>query len=45
MQDTVIGDNAECNYIITDKNVNVGANRMLISSPMHPLYAGKGASL
>jgi glucose-1-phosphate adenylyltransferase len=45
MQGTVIGDKAECNYIITDKDVNVGANRLLNSSPAHPMYVGKGASL
>jgi glucose-1-phosphate adenylyltransferase len=45
MQDTVVGKGAECSYIITDKNVNVGVNRMLISSPEHPMYVGKGASL
>ena len=45
MQGTVVNDGAECSYLITDKNVNVGANRMLISSPEYPMYVGKEASL
>ena len=45
MQGTVVNDYAECSYLITDKNVNVGANRMLISSPEYPMYVGKEASL
>ncbi len=45
MQDTVVGDNAEMSYVITDKNVSVGAGRLLTSSPDYPMYVGKGASL
>ncbi len=45
MQGTVVADGAECNYLITDKNVNIGKNRILTSSPSYPMYVGKGASL
>ena len=45
MQGTVVADGAECSYLITDKNVNIGSNRILTSSPAYPMYVGKGASL
>lgn len=45
MQGTVVADDAECSYLITDKNVNIGANRMLTSSPAYPMYVGKDAIL
>lgn len=45
MQGTVVGDNAECNYLITDKNVNISANHILTSAPTYPMYVGKGASV
>ena len=45
MQGTVVADGAECSYLITDKNVNVGSNRILTSSPAYPMYVGKDASL
>ena len=45
MQDTVVGDNAELNYLITDKNVNICDNHILTSSPEYPMYVGKGASV
>lgn len=45
MQGTVVGENAELNYLITDKNVNVCEDHALISSAMCPMYVGKGISV
>ena len=45
MQGTVDGDNAELNYLITDKNVSICENHILTSSPQYPMYVGKGASV
>ena len=45
MQNTVIGQHAELNYMITDKNVNVERYRVLSGSLVYPLFVGKGVSL
>lgn len=45
MQGTVVDDNAELNYLITDKNVSICENHILTSSPQYPMYVGKGASV
>ncbi|MBE6836552.1 MAG: glucose-1-phosphate adenylyltransferase subunit GlgD [Ruminococcus sp.] len=45
MQDTVIGNDCEINYVITDKNVNICNNRLLTSTAAYPMYIGKGASI
>ena len=45
MQGSVVGDNAELNYLITDKNVSICENHILTSSPQYPMYVGKGASV
>lgn len=45
MQGTVVGDNAELNYLVTDKNVNICENHIITSSPQYPMYVGKGASV
>lgn len=45
MQGTVVGDNAELNYLTTDKNVSICENHILTSSPQYPMYVGKGASV
>lgn len=45
MQGTVVGDNTELNYLITDKNVSICENHILTSSPQYPMYVGKGASV
>ncbi|MGN0632523.1 MAG: glucose-1-phosphate adenylyltransferase subunit GlgD [Oscillospiraceae bacterium] len=45
MQGTVVGDNAECSYLITDKNVNISANHILMSAPTYPMYVAKGAGV
>ncbi len=43
MQDAVIGAKCDINYVITDKRVNVSAQRMLTGSANYPLFLGKGA--
>ena len=45
MQGTVVEDNAECNYLITDKNVTIGEGHTLTSAPSYPMYVAKGASV
>ncbi|MFA5659089.1 MAG: glucose-1-phosphate adenylyltransferase subunit GlgD [Oscillospiraceae bacterium] len=45
MQDGVIGKESDVNYVITDKNVTIGSNRILTGSQVYPLFAGKGATL
>jgi len=45
MQDTVIGEKSDINFIITDKNVTIGSYRVLNGSEVYPLFVGKGASL
>ncbi|MEG2083383.1 MAG: glucose-1-phosphate adenylyltransferase subunit GlgD, partial [Oscillospiraceae bacterium] len=41
MQDTIIGENSDLSYIITDKNVTVGASRSLMGHENYPLYIKK----
>lgn len=45
MQGTVVGDGAECNYLITDKNVTIGSGHILTSAPTYPMYVAKGAGV
>lgn len=45
MQDTVIGQKCDINYVITDKSVMIGNYRMLTGSQFYPLYVGKGATI
>ena len=45
MQGTVVREKAELNYLITDKNVTVCPDHVLISSEMSPMYVGKGISV
>jgi glucose-1-phosphate adenylyltransferase len=45
MQDTLIGDKCEMNYVITDKNVKVGGYRSLFGTEDYPVFVGKGASV
>ena len=45
MQGTTVGDDCDCNYIITDKNVNIANGRVLTSSPEYPMYIGKGVEI
>lgn len=45
MQDTIIGQKCDINYVITDKSVMIGNYRMLTGSQFYPLYVGKGATI
>lgn len=45
MQDTVIGQKCDINYVITDKKVMIGNFRLLTGSQYYPLYVGKGATI
>ncbi len=45
MQGTVVGDGAECSYLITDKNVTIDENHVLTSAPTYPMYFAKGAQV
>ncbi|MGN0597632.1 MAG: glucose-1-phosphate adenylyltransferase subunit GlgD [Ruminiclostridium sp.] len=45
MQDTVIGDKAEINYVITDKEVTTGSYRTMNGTIDYPIYVAKGASV
>jgi glucose-1-phosphate adenylyltransferase len=45
MQDTIIGEKADLNYVITDKKVIISDNRTLSGSQVYPLFVGKGATV
>lgn len=45
MQNTVIGEKCEMNYVITDKNVNVGSYRSLFGTEEYPVFVAKGANV
>ncbi|MDR1754729.1 MAG: glucose-1-phosphate adenylyltransferase subunit GlgD [Eubacterium sp.] len=45
MQDTVIGDRSEINYVIADKNVNIGSYRSLIGTPDYPVFVSKNSNV
>lgn len=45
MQETVIGQRSDVNYIIADKSVNIGKYRMMTGSQFYPLFIGKGANI
>ena len=45
MQDTRIADKCNIDYVITDKNVEIGESKTLTGSSSYPLYIGKGAQL
>jgi ADP-glucose pyrophosphorylase len=42
MQDTVIGDNAEIDCVIADKDVTVKTGKKLCGASNYPVYIGKG---
>lgn len=42
MQDTIIGDGAHLNCVITDKNAIIRDNRMLVGADVQPFYVSKG---
>ena len=41
MQDTIIGENCNINYIITDKDVRIKDDRMLMGFQSYPVYISK----
>lgn len=43
MQDTVIGKKCAINSVITDKNVEIGDEKIMTGSASYPLYIGKNA--
>lgn len=45
MQDTVVGEKCEMNYVISDKNVIVGNYRSIGGTSDYPIFVGKGASV
>ncbi|MBQ6543685.1 MAG: glucose-1-phosphate adenylyltransferase subunit GlgD [Clostridia bacterium] len=45
MQDTFIGENAAVEYVITDKDVNIGAGKKLCGAENYPIYIGKGINI
>lgn len=45
MQDTVIGDKCELNYVIADKIVNIGSYRSMFGTKDYPVFIGKGANV
>jgi glucose-1-phosphate adenylyltransferase len=45
MQDSAIGNDCSLSYIITDKNVQIGEERVLTGSESYPLYIGKRAQI
>ncbi|MCL2018542.1 MAG: glucose-1-phosphate adenylyltransferase subunit GlgD [Oscillospiraceae bacterium] len=45
MQDTIIGDKCELNYVISDKNVNVGGYRSLFGTADYPVFVAKGSNV
>lgn len=45
MQDTVVGEKCEMNYVITDKNVLIGNYRSIGGTESYPIFVGKGASV
>ncbi len=42
MQDTVVGENTEVRYVITDKNVKIGRDQKISGSQEYPFYVPKG---
>ncbi|GHV45957.1 glucose-1-phosphate adenylyltransferase subunit GlgD [Clostridia bacterium] len=45
MQDTIVGDKCELNYVIADKDVRVGAYRSMYGAPDYPVFISKGAEV
>ncbi|MDR0223007.1 MAG: glucose-1-phosphate adenylyltransferase subunit GlgD [Oscillospiraceae bacterium] len=45
MQDSVVGEKCEMNYVISDKDVKVGSYRSLFGTKDYPVFVGKGASV
>lgn len=45
MQDTVVGEKCEMNYVITDKQVLIGNYRSIGGTETYPVFVGKRASV
>lgn len=45
MQDTVVGENANLNYVITDKDVKIKEGRSLMGYDSYPIYISKGSEV
>lgn len=45
MQDTVIGNNCDIEYVVTDKRAEITDGRSLTGSESYPLYVGKKAKI
>ena len=45
MQDTVVEEGAEIEYLITDKNVKVSANKNMKGTDSYPVYIVKGCTI
>lgn len=45
MQQSVIGQRSDINYVIADKSVTIGKYKMLTGSEFYPLYIGKKATI
>jgi glucose-1-phosphate adenylyltransferase len=45
LQDTVVGDKCDLNYVITDKNVTVGSYKSMIGTDDYPVFVTKGATV
>ena len=44
-QGTVVGEDSSVDSVITDKNVEIGAEKVLTGSSDYPLYIGKNAKI
>jgi glucose-1-phosphate adenylyltransferase len=45
MQDSVIGDKCEMNYVIADKDVSMGSYRTMEGTEDYPVFVDKGANV
>ena len=45
MQDTYVGEKAEMNFVITDKNVSISEYRSLAGTESYPVFVNKGATV
>ena len=45
MQDTEVKPGAEVSYVITDKNVTIGADKQLAGTESFPVYVAKGKTV
>ena len=45
MQDTIVGENANVEYVITDKNVRISAGKSLTGNDSYQVYVAKGETV